>query len=380
MPRKRYTKQDYENKISELYGNKFKLVSEFIDFNTKIKIKHVKCDSIFEILPNELTRSRRQENFKKDLCPLCTNKNLYTEEENKEKLKILSKGQLSHIGSNKTNTRQKTVFRCNICGNTFKTSYHNIFENYKKKKNKDNFIYCKYCNYKIGKDTTSYKKELKEKRHNQYILCKNKEYKNTDTKIKIRHKTCNKSLYYNPSDLLYGNVSCPYCYGMYSKNGARSKYEMLIEYYLYKFNIEYIKEYTTTNLKYKSSLYFDFYLPEYNLAIEYDGSIHFKESIKIEKLKIKRKRDLIKNKCCKKLNISLLRIPFGLTKDSIYDILDSLNNEKLTKYKIRKYKLYYYDSETHKTINKDYFNINKDNKEINLILDEEENFIFNYLI
>lgn len=54
-------------------------------------------------------------------------------------------------------------------------------------------------------------------------------------------------------------------------------------------------------------LYFDFYLPEYNLIIEYDGRQHFGKKVD-DRLKI---HDRTKNIYCRKKRINLLRIPYS---------------------------------------------------------------------
>ena len=61
-------------------------------------------------------------------------------------------------------------------------------------------------------------------------------------------------------------------------------------------------------------LRFDFYLPEYNTCIEYDGRQHFTpvEVFGGEEGYFKtKKRDGIKNKYCKDNNIGSLRIPYN---------------------------------------------------------------------
>lgn len=57
---------------------------------------------------------------------------------------------------------------------------------------------------------------------------------------------------------------------------------------------------------------FDFYLPDYNILIEYDGQQHFKISFGQDENKlIKQKEyDKIKNEWCKNNNIHLIRIPY----------------------------------------------------------------------
>lgn len=57
---------------------------------------------------------------------------------------------------------------------------------------------------------------------------------------------------------------------------------------------------------------FDFYLPEYNILIEYDGEQHFQAAFGQgeEKLKLQQEYDEIKTNWCKDNNIKLIRIPY----------------------------------------------------------------------
>jgi len=82
--------------------------------------------------------------------------------------------------------------------------------------------------------------------------------------------------------------------------------------------------------KNKNPLPFDFYLPKYNLCIEYDGIQHFKineffgGTNGFNKLK---KNDQIKNSFCKKNNIDLLRISY-----QDYNNIENILKNKLEKY------------------------------------------------
>lgn len=68
---------------------------------------------------------------------------------------------------------------------------------------------------------------------------------------------------------------------------------------------------------------FDFYLPEYNLMIEYDGMQHFVDGcFGKESLKDIQKRDTIKTHYCEENNINLLRIPY-YQRDSIEEIINN---------------------------------------------------------
>lgn len=53
-------------------------------------------------------------------------------------------------------------------------------------------------------------------------------------------------------------------------------------------------------------LYFDFYLPDYNLCIEYDGQQHY-ATVKTESAKM---NDFLKNAYCAKNGINFLRIKY----------------------------------------------------------------------
>ncbi len=77
-------------------------------------------------------------------------------------------------------------------------------------------------------------------------------------------------------------------------------------------NIKYIQQKTFYWLKNEKNLYLDFFLPEYNIAIECQGEQHFKpvkfsNSID-EKFLFKKtiERDIIKNKLCSENGIKIL--------------------------------------------------------------------------
>ena len=91
---------------------------------------------------------------------------------------------------------------------------------------------------------------------------------------------------------------------------------MYIQNYLTKINVQYQKEYT---VRINDHYYrFDFYLPQYNMFIEYDGEQHYVVAgfgMKTEEEKqyafhMTQLNDKIKNKYCEENNIYLLRIPY----------------------------------------------------------------------
>lgn len=105
-----------------------------------------------------------------------------------------------------------------------------------------------------------------------------------------------------------------------------SKGEKLISNYLTQYNIEFYSQHKFENCKLHRHLKFDFYLPKYNLIIEYDGIQHFEirehfgGETEFNKTIL---RDKIKTQYCLDNNIDLLRISY---KENITNILSKLFN------------------------------------------------------
>lgn len=117
-------------------------------------------------------------------------------------------------------------------------------------------------------------------------------------------------------DHIKGHIGCKKC-------EVKSLGEDKIKNFLEEINILYMKEYSFSDCKYKNKLKFDFYLPDYNLCIEFDGIHHFK-AVKyfggMKKLTETKLRDEIKTQYCKNNNIKLLRIKYDEDIDKILKI------------------------------------------------------------
>ena len=104
---------------------------------------------------------------------------------------------------------------------------------------------------------------------------------------------------------------CPNCANIY-------KGENRIEDYLVNNNINFISQHIILECRNIQPLRFDFYLPDYNMCIEYDGEGHFHpvdfsgKGIEFAKEQFEKgqENDQIKNIYCKNNNINLLRIPY----------------------------------------------------------------------
>ena len=115
-----------------------------------------------------------------------------------------------------------------------------------------------------------------------------------------------------------GGMGCNIC--------KLSKGEFIIKNILDKYNIKYVQQKKFDECKNKRPLPFDFYLPDRNICIEYDGIQHF-EPIKywggIPKLNKTQAFDKIRNNFCYKQGIKLIRIPYW-EKDNSLIILSNV--------------------------------------------------------
>jgi len=142
-------------------------------------------------------------------------------------------------------------------------------------------------------------------------------YESIGKKVKIickKHGIFNQGIHHH----LKGQ-GCPNC----SSISVGEKY---VKLFLEGNKIKYISQHGFDTCRYVNKLNFDFYLPDYNTCIEFDGIQHF-EPIKCfggEKSFLDGlKRDECKNKWCVENNVKLIRIKY----DQISKISEILNNE-----------------------------------------------------
>ena len=113
--------------------------------------------------------------------------------------------------------------------------------------------------------------------------------------------------------LISGNVQSCGC--------LNSKGELRIRSFLDAHHIRYQQQKCFIGCINVRSLLFDIYLPDYNLAIEYDGEFHYMHVTGLNNdVAYQQNNDAIKDQYCNENNIVLLRIPYW-DKDNIESIL-----------------------------------------------------------
>lgn len=186
--------------------------------------------------------------------------------------------------------------KCNTCGNLWSTTYFN----YINKKTS-----CRKC-LKLKKLTydeiiSNIEKKCLFRNYN-FIGFKNSNGIKSEIILKCKNDHKFISQY---SNFIHQNNGCPVC--------KESKGEVIIRNFLKENDIKFNSQKTFEGCKNKRKLRFDFYLPDHNLCIEFDGIQHYKNIIfngHEVNFNYIQNNDKIKNEYCFKNNIRLLRIKY----------------------------------------------------------------------
>lgn len=170
----------------------------------------------------------------------------------------------------------------------------------------------------VGKWNTNLLIEEFKKVHNDKFDYSKIEFKNIDEKVQIICKE-HGPFYQNIHKHLNGQ-GCRFC-------ESNSKGEEYVKMWLDELNIKYIRQHSFDTCRYINRLSFDFYLPDYNICIEFDGEQHYKPVEifgGIEGFKSTKIRDQIKNKWCIENNTDLIRIKYNQVNKIKYILKEKL--------------------------------------------------------
>lgn len=168
---------------------------------------------------------------------------------------------------------------------------------------------CSYENkhrFDTNRNDIEFVKNIIEKTNNN-ILLNSEEYENCFKRnLKIKCGICNQNTFQTSFENYrhHGINRCRKC------SSSLSSGEKIIEDFIIERNIDYIREKRFQSCKDNRCLPFDFYLPDYNMCIEFDGQHHYEPVWGEERFKKTLLHDGMKNKYCEQNNIKLLRIPY----------------------------------------------------------------------
>ena len=293
----RKTHEQYINELKIINPN-IKVIGVYIDALTPILHRCKACGYKWMARPGNILSGKG--------CPKCANILKKTPDEYRKKMSIINPN-IEVIGDY-DGVNIPIIHKCKIHNIEWLTTPASTLQG----------CGCPQCSKeKIGSKLR--------KTHQQYIdelsnvnpnIIAIENYIDALTPILHRCLICNNEWYATPANVLYG-YGCPQCH--------ESKGERRIRLWLEKNNIDYIYQHKYENCKDINPLPFDFYLPTYNILIEYDGIQHF-ESIDFfggqEYFEYIQKHDATKNEYCKNNGIPLLRIPY-FKYDNIEEELNS---------------------------------------------------------
>jgi len=280
---KKLTIEDFIIKAKLTHGDKYDYsLVEYKDVNTTVKIM---CKIHGEF--NQIAKCH----IKGYNCPKCSGKYKKDTTYYINQAKSIHGNLYDYSLVNYTNTNGKIKIICKIHGEFLQSARKHL-----------NAQGCPKCSLNYKKDTEYFINKSK-LIHGELYDYSITNYVSCNKKVKI---ICNKHGIFkqNPHNHLFGK-GCPAC--------KSSKGELSIKEILENKEINYIPQYTFTNCRFKNKLSFDFYLPEYNICVEYNGKQHYypieffggEEVFKEQLIK-----DNIKKEYCLNNNIPLLIISY----------------------------------------------------------------------
>ena len=292
----RDTKKSFIEKSKKINGDLYDYsLVEYKNSHTKVKIICA-VHGVFEQTPNAHLSGNR--------CLKCVNENqTFTKKDFIKKSKKINGDLYDYSLVNYINNHTKVKIICRIHG-IFEQTPNSHFNGKK----------CLKCYLEEKRKSMELKFIQESKKINgdlyDYSLVV---YEKSVCKVKIICPVHGVFLQ-TPNKHLQGQ-GCPIC--------KESKGEKEISKFLEKKNIKYIREKRFNDCRNKNTLPFDFYLPDYNMCIEFDGEQHFKTNEHFggeEIFKITQKNDNLKNDYCKKNNIKILRIRYDEKIDDLFNI------------------------------------------------------------
>ncbi|MEX1550452.1 hypothetical protein [Enterococcus sp. C50] len=348
---KRKTHEEFIEEVREKQGERFIILSEYIDAKTKIYSRCSHCGTTeyknpWDILKGSCknchrvklsqVHSKTHKEFKKEVeygggylllseyrnskekveikhlicghnffmtpskfsygqrCPDCMRPNHNrTHEEFLKQFMFVANGEYEVLGEF-TTVEKKTLIKHKKCGCEYEVSPHK-FINGKRR--------CPKCANNIKLTQREFEKRVNQIDPDYKVLGK---YESVNKKVLLKHKKCGNAWKTKPSNF-YNGKRCPKC--------NASKGELAIEKYLIENDYSYETQYKINQCKLKNPLPFDFAVFSNNsiVLIEFQGEQHYKErdffggetAFKKQKL-----RDNIKLKYCQDNRIPFIAIPY----------------------------------------------------------------------
>lgn len=301
---RRKTHEEFLEDVRLLVEDEYTVLGGYTRTKDKLEMKHNTCGHVWEITPNNFLKGKR--------CPNCANDTRFkgkTQDMFVEDVNSIYEGKFAVVGEYKGSFTPIKMY-CKAHEYTFSKLPKVVLSGTR---------ICKHCRGEYmseiqRKSEDVFLQELKN-RHKGKLVC-NSAYVNTHTKIDFECTACEIVFSAEPNAVL--RISgCPEC--------SSSWGEKYTKQYLIENEVLFEVQKTFPGCKDKKLLKFDFYLPEYNMLIEYDGKQHF-EPVEffggVTSYEEQVRKDKIKTEYARRERIKLVRIPYTVTGDSIAEVLN----------------------------------------------------------
>ena len=292
---KKKTHEDFEKEVYDMYGEEYTVISTYKNAKTPIKLRHNVCGYIFDIRPTNFLQGRQ--------CPIHKNERI--SRSNILPLEVVKNKIFDLVGDeysidNYTMVTEKATFTHKTCGTKFNMLVSDFTSNGQRCSN-PKCVNQRFA-LKMRKSPYQFKKEFDELVDGEYELLS--DYIKANKKVKILHKKCG-NVYEATPNSFFNGTRCPIC--------RCSKGELKIRNFLDEQNIfyEYQKRFDNLVGINNWKLSYDFYIPNKNILIEYQGEQH-EHSVECfggdKTFKRQKEHDKRKREYAKTHNIKLLEI------------------------------------------------------------------------
>jgi len=326
------THKEFLAKLTAKRGKEFKILSQYIDTKTKLNVKH-SCGYVYDVTPNHLLSNKK--------CPNCGGGGIRNKTTDifKNEVKNLTDDSYTVLGEYR-GVKDKILLNHNDCGYQFEMRPGDFLSGQR----------CPKCSRKNAikkttKSTKDFEEDVRIIGKGEYELVS--EYTNNKNYVTIKHIDCGNEYEVSPVNFLKGH-GCPKC----AFNTSTGE-EGLLSFIRSVYNKKIITN-EKSILSNKKEI--DIYLPEDNIAFEYNGLYwHSEEMGKTKNYHIDKTNELnkkgirlihvfedewlFKNELTKSKILHILNLNKGkkiyARKCSIKEINNDLKNEFLEKYHIQ---------------------------------------------
>lgn len=279
------TDKQFKQEIYDLVGDEYTFLDYYVNNRTKLRVRHNECGNTYKVSPGKFLSGRR--------CPYCSIKDkIKTDEQFRKEVYELVNNEYVFLEQYQ-GSMTKIKVKHRECGNTYEVTPDGFLRGRR----------CPFCFVNHKKTDEELRKEVYDLVGNEYVFLE--PYVNSQTKIKVKHNKCGNIYEVKPNDFFQGE-RCPYC-------TSTPKGELIILKILDNLGINYEYQKTFNDLKDKSFLSYDFYIPDQNILIEYQGLQHYQPIDYFggdDRFTVQQKHDQIKLDYAKEHGYNLIAVPY----------------------------------------------------------------------